>query len=182
MEVVEANPAREKTGWGLSLTGPALRALAELELADACLAEGHGMSAITHVNVRGEATDRVELPRLLGARRPAMVGIACPALHRVLYAAAGRSGAVVRHGLTAAALEQGAASVRVRLSDATEREVTLAVGADGLRSSVRGLLGLRSKPGYHGQMAWRALVPRPSWGTGIHQFSGKVHTAGLVRL
>ncbi|WEV29369.1 FAD-dependent oxidoreductase [Streptomyces sp. 71268] len=182
VEVVEANPARETSGWGLSLTGPALRALAELELADACLAEGHGMSVITHVNVRGEPTDRIELPRLLGARRPAMVGIARPALHRVLYAAAERSGALVRHGRTVVSLEQRAAAVRVRLSDATEREATLVVGADGLRSSVRALLGLRPKPGYHGQMVWRALVPRPSWATGIHQFAGKVHTAGLVPL
>lgn len=29
-------------------------------------------------------------------------------------------------------------------------------------------------------MVWRALVPRPPWATGIHQFAGKADTAGLV--
>ncbi|WP_030683050.1 FAD-dependent monooxygenase [Streptomyces sp. NRRL B-1347] len=182
VEIAELGPSAATSGWGLCLTGPSLRALDELGLADACLAEGYGMSTITHVDVDGEPAGEVELPRLIGARRPAMAGIARPVLHRVLHAEAERCGVVVRYGVTAVAVDQEGELVRVRLSDGTDRRVALLVGADGIRSSTRGLLGLEASLGFHGQMVWRALVPRPSWATGIHQFAGKAHTAGLVPL
>ncbi|MET8685585.1 FAD-dependent oxidoreductase [Streptomyces sp. NPDC004732] len=182
VEITEAEPPGATSGWGLCLTGPSLRALDELGLADACLAEGYGMSTITHVDVDGEPVGEVRLPRLVGGRRPAMAGIARPLLHHILYAEAERRGVVVRHGVTVVAVDQEGELVRVRLSDGTVREVALLVGADGIRSSVRGLLGLDTSVDFHGQMVWRALVPRPQWATGIHQFAGKTDTAGLVPL
>ncbi|MEV8476359.1 FAD-dependent monooxygenase [Streptomyces sp. NPDC051173] len=182
VEIAEAGPPEATTGWGLCLTGPALRALDELGLADTCLAEGYGMSTVTHVDVNGEPAGEVQLPRLIGARRPAVVGIARPVLHRILRAEADRCGVVVRHGVTVAAVDQERESARVRLSDGTARKVALLVGADGIRSSARGLLGLETSLDFHGQMVWRALVPRPQWATGIHQFAGKAGTAGLVPL
>ncbi len=182
VEIAEIGPPEAPSGWGLCLTGPSLRALDELGLSDACLAEGYGMSTITHVDVNGERAGEVELPRLIGARQPAMVGIARPVLHRILHAEAERRGVAVRHGVTVAAVDQKGELVRVRLSDGTARRVALLVGADGIRSSARGLLGLKASLDFHGQMVWRALVPRPPWATGIHQFAGKAHTAGLVPL
>ncbi|MFD3417558.1 FAD-dependent monooxygenase [Streptomyces decoyicus] len=180
VEIAEVNPSRATSGWGLCLTGPALRALAELGLAGACLIEGYGMSVITHVDVDGEPASQVRLPRLIGARRPAMAGIARPVLHRILHAEAERRGVVVQQGLTVTAVGQEGELVRVQLSDGTVRQVALLVGADGIRSSARSLLGLETSLDYQGQMVWRALVPRPQWATGIHQFAGKTDTAGLV--
>ncbi|WP_405842970.1 FAD-dependent monooxygenase [Streptomyces platensis] len=180
VEVAEIGPAGATAGWGLCLTGPSLRALDELGLADLCLAAGYGMSVITQVDVDGGLAAEVRLPRLIGAERPAMVGMARPALYRTLREQADRCGVVVHHGLTAAAVDQEGEQVRVQMSDGTVRRVALLVGADGIRSSVRRLLGLETSVEYHGQMVWRALVPRPPWATGIHQFAGKVNTAGLV--
>ncbi|MFI8930334.1 FAD-dependent monooxygenase [Streptomyces sp. NPDC053474] len=182
VEIAEVGPPEATSGWGLCLTGPSLRALDELGLADACLAEGYGMSTVTHVDVNGEPAGETRLPRLIGARRPAMVGIARPALHRVLLAEAQQCGVVVRHGVTVAAVDHERQLVRVRLSDGTVRHVALLVGADGIRSAVRGLLGLKASLDFHGQMVWRALVRRPRWATGIHQFAGRADTAGLVPL
>ncbi|MGW2228223.1 FAD-dependent monooxygenase [Streptomyces formicae] len=182
VEIAEAGPPEAAAGWGLCLSGPSLRALDELGLADACLAAGYGMSTITHVDAGGKPADEVRLPRLIAARRPSMAGIARPALHRVLHAEAERCGVVVRHGMTVAAVDQEGGQVRVQLSDGTARTVALLVGADGIRSSTRGLLGFEATLDFHGQMVWRALVPRPAWATGIHQFAGKAGTAGLVPL
>lgn len=180
VEIAEVNPSRATSGWGLCLTGPALRALAELGLADDCLTEGYGMSVITHVDVDGEPMGQARLPRLIGARRPAMAGMARPVLHRILHTEAERRGVVVQQGRTVTAVDQEGELVRVQLSDGTVRQVALLVGADGIRSSTRSLLGLETSLDYHGQMVWRALVPRPQWATGIHQFAGKADTAGLV--
>ncbi|WP_326623090.1 FAD-dependent monooxygenase [Streptomyces decoyicus] len=180
VEIAEVNPSKATSGWGLCLTGPALRALDELGLAETCLAEGYGVSVITHVDVEGEPAGEVRLPRLIGAQRPAMAGIARPVLHRILYAEAERRGVAVRHGLTVTAVDQQGELVRVQLSDGTDRQVALVAGADGIRSPARSLLGLETSLDYHGQMVWRALVPRPLWATGIHQFAGKADTVGLV--
>ncbi|GAO11189.1 putative oxidoreductase [Streptomyces lydicamycinicus] len=180
VEIAEVNPSRATSGWGLCLTGPALRALAELGLADDCLTEGYGMSVITHVDVDGEPMGQARLPRLIGARRPAMAGMARPVLHRILHTEAERRGVVVQQGRTVTAVDQEGELVRVQLSGGTVRQVALLVGADGIRSSTRSLLGLETSLDYHGQMVWRALVPRPQWATGIHQFAGKADTAGLV--
>lgn len=182
VEIAEVGPPKAPSGWGLCLTGPSLRALDEVGLADACLAEGYGMSTITHVDVDGQPTGEARLPRLIGARRPAMVGIGRPVVHRILLAEAQRCGSVVRHGVTVTAVDHERELVRVRLSDGTVRQVALLVGADGIRSAVRSLLGLKASLDFHGQMVWRALVPRPRWATGIHQFAGKADTAGLVPL
>ncbi|MFE9597941.1 FAD-dependent monooxygenase [Streptomyces hokutonensis] len=179
VEIAEISPAAATSGWGLCLTGPSLRALDELGLADRCLAAGYGMSGITHVDVDGVAVDEVQLPRLIGAGRPAMVGIARPELHRILHTEAERSGVVLSRGLTVTAMVQGDL-VGVEMSDGSARQADLVVGADGIRSAVRGLLGFEAPIDYHGQMVWRALVPRPVWATGVHQFAGKVNTAGLV--
>ncbi|GAA0613324.1 FAD-dependent oxidoreductase [Streptomyces crystallinus] len=181
VEVVEVDPPGTTAGWGLCLTGPSLRALDELGLAETCLAAGYGMSSITHIDVNGKPAGTVELPRLL-PRRPAMAGIARPVLHRILSAEAARRGVVVRHGVTVTAVAQEGERVRMRLSDGAVRTVALLVGADGIRSSVRGLLGLGASLDFDGQMVWRAVVPRPQWATGIHQFAGKPHTTGLVPL
>ncbi|BDH12695.1 FAD-dependent monooxygenase [Streptomyces hygroscopicus] len=180
VEIAEVRPSKATSGWGLCLTGPALRALDELGLAEACLAEGYGVSVITHVDVEGEPAGEVRLPRLIGAQRPAMVGIARPVLHRILHAEAERCGVAVRHGMTVTAVDQEGELVRVQLSDGTDRQVALVAGADGIRSPARSLLGLETSLDYHGQMVWRALVPRPLWATGIHQFAGKADTVGLV--
>ncbi|MET7796766.1 hypothetical protein [Streptomyces decoyicus] len=105
-------PGRSDVRWGLCLSGPSLRALEELRLVGACLAAGYGMSVITLVDVDGGLADEVRLPRLIGAERPAIVGMARPALYRTLREQVDRCGVVVHHGLTIAAVDQEGEQVR----------------------------------------------------------------------
>lgn len=179
VEVIETGAEGATAGWGLSLTGPSLRALDGLGLADQCLATGYGMSVITNVDANGVAIP-IGLPRLIGRDRPAMAGIARPELHRILRAEALRLGTRIRHGLSVSHLDQGDDRVRAELTDGTVRNIDLLVGADGIRSVVRDLIGRPTPIRYHGQMVWRALVPRPEWATGIHTFAGVGHQTGVV--
>jgi len=59
----------------------------------------------------------------------------------------------------------------------------MVIGADGVRSAVRGMLGLPGKPEYARHMVWRAMIPRSEWVTGINVFAGAgdVH-AGVIPL
>ncbi|MFF3503432.1 FAD-dependent oxidoreductase [Streptomyces sp. NPDC003247] len=180
VEVVEANPDWSVAGWGLSLTGPSLRALDRLGLADECLAAGYGIAEITNCDSAGEPTSVIALPRLLGEGRPAQAGLGRPALHRILREEAERRGAVLRTGATVTSLAQRGSEVDVQVSDGTSRTVDLVVGSDGIRSAVRGLLGIEAESHYGGQMVWRALVPRPDWVQSLHTFTGMEHNAGII--
>jgi 2-polyprenyl-6-methoxyphenol hydroxylase-like FAD-dependent oxidoreductase len=75
------------------------------------------------------------------------------ALHEALAA-----GVPIRYGLEPTGLEPGPDGVTVRLSDGSRREVELVVGADGIRSGVRTLLGDAPPPRRVGQLSWRFLV------------------------
>ncbi|WP_323178751.1 FAD-dependent monooxygenase [Streptomyces sp. NBC_01381] len=119
VDIAEVARAGATSGWELCLTRPSLRALDELGLADTCLVEGFGMSVITHVDGQGEPAGQVRLPRLIGAERPALVGIARPVLHRILHAEAERCGVVVHHSLSVEAVAQEGDMVHVVLSDGT---------------------------------------------------------------
>ncbi|HWI30258.1 MAG TPA: FAD-dependent oxidoreductase, partial [Microbacterium sp.] len=167
------------SGWGLSLTGPCLRALDTIGVVDDCLATGYGVAAISNCNYRGEVLNVIPLPTLLG-EGPAQVGISRPAFQRILLDAASRRGIVLRPGTTLAGLRQDGDGVELALTDGTMINADLVIGADGFRSQTREAIGITVTPEYTSQMVWRAVVPRPAWLTTLHTFAGPVHNAGVI--
>ncbi len=180
VELVEVRDTWTVTGWGLSLTGPALRALDTLGLADPLIGLGYGVSAIANCSSDGAVLAEVDLPGLLGPDRPAQVGIARADLARVLREGAADAGAALRSSLRVTALEDADERVLARLSDGTTREVDLVVVADGVASRTRAMLGIEAEPSYTGQMVWRAIVPRPAWADRLFTFFGPGDNAGLI--
>ncbi|MFJ9381219.1 FAD-dependent monooxygenase [Streptomyces sp. NPDC101455] len=178
--VAELNTDWSVAGWGLSLTGPALRALDTLGLADVCAENGFGVSTVTNGDSAGETTGTIDMPRLLGPDRPAQAGLSRAVLHRILREEALARDVVLRTGVTVDRLVQSGDAVDVLLSDGSRRSADLVVGADGIRSRTRDLLGIPHELQYTGQMVWRAIVPRPSWATTLCTFAGPVHSGGLI--
>ncbi|WP_305786446.1 FAD-dependent monooxygenase [Symbioplanes lichenis] len=178
VEVVEARPDWTVAGWGLSLTGPAVRALRAVELAGECTAAGCPIFRTFHCDAAGTVRATMDLPSVLGPGQPAEVGMGRPALHRILRERAEGLGAVLRTGLSVRELEPRTATVR--LSDGTTRRPDYVAGADGVRSRTREQLGLPGEPWYTGQMVWRALVDRPEWATAVHTYAGPTFTTGLI--
>ncbi|MGA5299782.1 FAD-dependent monooxygenase [Nucisporomicrobium flavum] len=179
-EVLEVRSGWEAAGWGLSLTGPALRALRTLDLADACAEAGHPVHRTVHCDAEGVVRAVVEPPSVLGPGEPVEVGIGRPALHRILREAAAGLGATLRTGVSVASLCHEDGQVTARLSDGSARTPDYVVGADGVRSRTRAQLGLDVEPRYAGQMVWRALVERPDWASDVHVFAGASGTTGVI--
>lgn len=180
VEVVELKDNWDVAGWGLSVTGPALRALAELGLAQDCIDSGYGINTLTHRGLNGEVLHQETFPSLLGPGQPSQAGMARPELARILRTAAVASGATLHTSLTVTDVSETEDSITATLSDGTQRTVDLIVAADGVHSRMRALIGRTEKPSYTGQMVWRAMVRRPEWGTGVNTLSGAKHNAGLI--
>ena len=179
-EVVEASPDWTVLGVGISLQGPALRALRTIGVLDDCVREGFGYSKRVFGNAAGEVTRVVELPRICGPDYPATLGIMRSAVHSVLAEALRRTGAIVRLGLSVSSLSQTSEAVEVVFTDGTRGTYDLVVGADGSNSRVRQqVFGMECKPAFTGQAAWRAMVARPPQVDAWHAFYGPRNKMGF---
>lgn len=179
-DIVELQPEWDVFGVGISIQGPALRALRSIGLIDRCVRDGFGYSQVVNCDQNGKVEGVVDLPRLNGSQYPSCVGMMRPALHQILADALVETGVSVRFGLTVTSIRQSPDSVDVVFSDGTEREYDLVVGADGASSKIREtLFGPGHKPQYTGQAVWRAMVPRPQEVTARHAYYGPRHKAGF---
>jgi len=179
-DLVEIQPQPDVLGVGISIQGPALRALQAIGLLDRCARDGFGYSQVVNCDRNGKVEGVVDLPRLNGPQYPSCVGMMRPTLHRILADALAEAGVTVRFGVTVRSLRQSPDRVDAVFSDGSRAKYDLVVGADGANSAVRELVfGPEWKPRYTGQAVWRAMVPRPEGVRARHAYYGPRHKAGF---
>jgi 2-polyprenyl-6-methoxyphenol hydroxylase-like FAD-dependent oxidoreductase len=162
----------EALGHGITMIGPALRALDHLDLLDASLAEGFGVTDLTITDVSGTPRNVIPLPRLLGDQRPGLLGMMRPTLHCIIADAARHEGVTAREGTWPTTIRENDDCVHVELSDGSSADYDLVVGADGYRSWVRDQLIVAMEPAHQSQGAFRAVLSRPEEVTGSWQAHG----------
>ena len=167
VELVEIHPTWDVLGVGISVQGPALRALKTIGLLERCIAGGFGYSQVVNCDQNGNIEGVVDLPRLNGPQYPSCVGMMRPVLHDVVAGAVAEAGVAVRFGRTVQAIAQAADSVQITFSDGSAADYELVVGADGANSRVRELIfGADCRPQYTGQAVWRAMKRSSASGIG----------------
>jgi FAD-dependent urate hydroxylase len=150
VELIERAAGPAAAGAGLYLPGNATRALSRLGLDPLDTAPIRTQRILDH---RGRMLTEIDLAAFWG--RPC-AGMRRETLHRRLAA-----GLDVRYGLEPVGLAATPDTAVVDLSDGTSREVDLVVGADGIRSAVRRLLGDPRPPAPLGMRSWRFVVELP---------------------
>lgn len=162
-EIVERSAAWENAGAGLYLPANGMRALGALGLADTVAARAAVIPRQRMLNWRGRVLVDVDLETVWGEAGR------CVALPRAELHAILREGArdiPIRMGLTVASLVQSGVdqrdrTVQVTFSDGSTGEYDLLVGADGIHSSIRRLLGVSGPAQPVGQQSWRFVIPCP---------------------
>jgi 2-polyprenyl-6-methoxyphenol hydroxylase-like FAD-dependent oxidoreductase len=184
VEIIEREPVWGALGTGITLMGPAMRALKQLGVLEQCMAEGDGGSEMCLFNAEGDLLHTLEIHGLLGPDWPAVGGMMRPTLHKILADTARDKGVSVRTGTTVTSLEQHPDRVDVELSDGSTGSYDLVLGADGMRSQIRNLVfgDEAPQPQALGQAVWRALVHRPASVTGEFQFYGPGLKTGFTPL
>lgn len=164
VDVFEAKPELSALGSGISLQGNALRVFDALGAWDDIRAAGYPFEGL-NLRAPGPGAPIVAaLPDVKtgGPGYPAAMGMPRPALARILLEHAQKAGANVRFGAKVTGLEQTDDAVEVFVDGASAGTYDLLIGADGLHSAVRGLIGIETTPQPTGMGIWRTFVSRPA--------------------
>jgi 2-polyprenyl-6-methoxyphenol hydroxylase-like FAD-dependent oxidoreductase len=167
VEVVERNPTWEVVGAGLSVQPNGIRALQRVGLAQSVVDSGTIIQRWLFVDRTGEVLCSIDLGSVWGDVGP-FVGIARRGLQDALVA--GVSEVRCRLGLSVAAIAVDEDQAVVRFSDGSTGGYDLVVGADGIGSSVRGLVFGDARPTFAGQISWRSVAPMQLEGAPSVQF------------
>ena len=180
VDVVEASPDwKAAAGSGITLQGNALRVLREVGVLEGIEKEGYAAEGVAVLAPDGTVLHAHEELRTGGDDLPSHIGMQRPRLQQLLIDRVRASGAGIRLGTTVTALGQDDEGVDVTFSDATSRRYDLVVGADGLHSATRAMIGITERPEPTGMGIWRAPAPRPA---GVHRtemvYGGRCFIAG----
>ena len=185
VDVVERDPAWGVYGVGIIQPGNALRALDQLGLADACVAEGAPIRGDRTFLADGETQIAAHRWPSLVDRLPPANGLTRPKLHEILTATTLASGTDVRTGVTFTEIQAPADEheVDVSFTDGERRRYDLVIAADGLYSKVREtVFGAGLRPRFTGQVCWRYNLARIDGLDEIRMYLGPVGSAGFVPL
>ena len=164
VDVFEAKPEPSTLGSGISLQGNALRVFDALGAWDDIRAAGYPFEGL-NLRAPGPGAPIVaELPDVKtgGPDYPAGMGMPRAELARILLEHATAAGANIRFGAKVTWLVQGDDHVEVFVNEESAGVYDLVVGADGLNSTVRDIIGIDAKPQPTGMGIWRSFVSRPA--------------------
>ena len=164
VDLIDIKPDAGALGSGITLQGNALRVLRRLGVADEVLAHGYAFDTLglRAPDPHGSVIAVLDDVRTGGSDLPATVGMYRPELARILLDRAAAAGAKVRFGTTYTALAQDTDGVDVTFADASTGRYDLVVGADGIRSWTRRMLGINLETRGTGMGIWRAFTARPA--------------------
>ena len=174
VDLIDVKPDLSGYGSGITLQGNALRVFRQLGVWEEIQRHGYAFGTLGLRAPDPDGTLIVELEDVKtgGPDLPATVGMYRPELARILVDRAAAAGAKVHLGLTYTALAQDADGVDVTFSDGSTARYDLVVGADGIRSWTRRVLGIPLETTGTGMGIWRVFAPRPASVTRTDLFYG----------
>ena len=162
VELAEISPVWHGVGHGITLQGNALAALARVGVLDEVLQRGVPFTRMRMRRADGQLIAEVHTPHTGGPDLPPTVGALRSDLQAVLCDRVYQAGVQVRLGLSVRALTQDADRACAEFTDGTTSAYDLVVGADGIRSAIRSLLGITTSPQPTGMSIWRVVAGRPA--------------------
>jgi 2-polyprenyl-6-methoxyphenol hydroxylase-like FAD-dependent oxidoreductase len=161
VDLVEVKPDLSALGSGITVQGNALRVLRQLGVWNEVASAGYAFNTVGLRTPDGALLVEMEDVRTGGPDLPATVGMYRPTLARILTEAAVAAGGKLRYATTVQSLAQDPGGVDVTFSDGTSSRYDLVIGADGVRSQVRSLLGIELETRPTGMGIWRVFTSRP---------------------
>jgi 2-polyprenyl-6-methoxyphenol hydroxylase-like FAD-dependent oxidoreductase len=149
-------------GHGITLQGNALRAFHQVGVFDRIAERGYAFDKLRMRTADGHVIMELPTPPMGGAEVPPTMGALRADVADVLNRAVLAAGVDVRLGTTVTAIDNHADGVTATLSDGAVERFDVLVGADGIRSKMRAMIGIDAAPATVGMGIWRVVARRPA--------------------
>lgn len=155
VELVEHAPEWKPVGAGIVLWPNSIKILDKLGLKAEIEAVGNDVIDMTVVDAAGKKVSSLTFEKVFEKGIHA-VAVLRADLHKVLIGAVKNTN--IKHGTTVDSISDAGTKTKVKLSDGSEKEYDMVIGADGIHSKTRKLLFGEIKPRYAGYTNWRFVV------------------------
>ncbi|MFC8435768.1 FAD-dependent monooxygenase [Streptomyces sp. NPDC057253] len=162
VELVEISPQWFGVGHGITIQGNALKALRSVGVLDRVLARAVPFDIMRLRSADGTLITQLDTPHTGGPELPATAGALRADLQDALCDAVHAHGVDVRLGLSVDRLDQAADHVDVTFTDRSTGRYDLVVGADGINSAMRAMIGIDTVPRPVGMSIFRVVARRPA--------------------
>src|SRR5262249_21726347 len=154
--VHERMPELHEVGSGLTLWVNAMRALQDIGMAEAVAERGGATDEIENRTSEGKLMSALPISRVAQKHGAPSVGIHRAVLQQTL--AEHLPEGALRLASECVGFDQDDDGVTVRFADGSEERSDVLLGADGITSTIRGLLFERPVPRYSGYTCWRSAT------------------------
>jgi 2-polyprenyl-6-methoxyphenol hydroxylase-like FAD-dependent oxidoreductase len=149
-------------GHGITLQGNALKAFKSVGIYDRLAERGFPFSHLRLKTADGHVIAEIPTPPMGGPDLPGTMGAVRGDIADILADEVVKAGVDVRLGTTITEIDDRGDSVVATLSDGSSETIDLVVGADGIRSKVRSMIGIEDEPQQVGMGIWRTVATRPA--------------------
>lgn len=179
--LVEKSPKYFGVGHGITVQGNALKALQRIGVAEEVLAKGVAFNSVSVRHANGQELANIPTARTGGEALPSAMGTLRSDLQTALVAKVHESGVELRLGLSVTGLTDKPDEVQAQFSDGSTEDFDLIIGADGIRSHTRTLIGITEAPAPSGMGIWRVVTSRtPDMDTAAVYYHGPSYKAGYA--
>ncbi|MGW1783319.1 FAD-dependent monooxygenase [Streptomyces sp. NPDC002143] len=161
VELVEISPQWFGVGHGITLQGNALKALRTVGVLDRVLERAVPFDVLRLLRADGALIAELPTPHTGGPDLPSTAGALRSDLQDALCDAVHAHGVTVRLGISVDRVDQSADRVDVTFTDGSTGRYDLMVGADGINSRMRELIGIGAEPSPVGMSIFRVIARRP---------------------